>query len=593
MTVPDLTLSGRSAPVRNAHSVTLLLTGLLGLFLLGLAVASVPAFTAHAPSFYGTALAPHSDALTSWLHGTLGFYFYGISHNTLLLRPSISVMYSGILTLTGLGGGGWLGAVPVVFAGLYGMALVAVFPLLETRGRLALLLLSGLALAARGALIDPLAPDSLNTDFPGFAFTMAGLLLALVPLAEARPTAGPRALMLMGWAFLGFAAAIRGPGMLFGPALLLVLLVQARTRLGVWRGAFGITAAAGLAFLAPLVGDSVLRAAIGVDAQGLIAFYSFYSDPTHTLTNEAYFRFVALKPGTVEVLRDYLGFVLSVEGRQVVWGAFVERLGIDGTTLLGIRFPLVLAAAWALDLTVTVLSAWRSGLSPMRALVTPAQPVKLALVLVGFAPEFVAAFDPGFAPAVTPAAVALMLCGLTLAWALPTGRAVPAAFALVYLLGVLFVVLTGTKYYSRVVHGFVLALYAAPLWILIDPSGRVEWGRMRQGVAVAAAGLFALALLIMLAATFVLSTPMKALYRAEALGRSVAIKVSEDPALDRALYFSGGREVLYTRADGQPVGTLRSTLGFENPNGAIGVPEEIDGLRAFNALFENPGRFAD
>ncbi|WP_298377035.1 hypothetical protein [Azospirillum sp.] len=589
----DSVLFGRTAPVRNTHPVAALFSWLLGLFLLGLAVASVPAFTAHAPTFYGTALAPHSDALTSWLHGTLGFYFYGVSHNTLLLRPSISVMYSGILTLTGLGGGGWLGAIPVVFAGLYGVALVAVFPLLETRGRLALLLLSGLAFAARGALIGPLAPDSLNTDFPGFAFTMAGLLLVLVPLTEARPTVGPRALMLVGWVFLGFAAAIRGPGMLFGPALLLVLLAHARARFGGWRRAFGIVAAAGLAFLAPLLGDSVLRAAIGVDAQGLIAFYSFYSDPTHTLTNEAYFRFVALKPGALDVLRGYLGFVLSVEGRQVVWGAFVERLGIDGMTLLGIRFPLVLAGAWALDLVMTALSAGRSGMSPARALLTSAQPVKLALVLAGFAPTLAATFDPGLALLVTPAAVVMLLCGLTLAWAVPTGRTVPTAFALVYLLGVLFVVLTGTKYYSRVVHGFVLALYAAPLWVLVDPAGRAEWGRGRQGVAAVGAGLFTLALLLVLSATFVLPTPMKALYRAEALGRPAAIKVSEDPILDRALYFSGGREVLYTRADGQPVGALRSTLGFENPNGVIGVPEEIDGLRAFNALFENPGRFAD
>lgn len=586
MTIPDPALSG--PPTRLAR----LLTGLLGLLLFGIAVAGVPLFTAHAPTFYGTALAPHSDALTSWLHGTLGFYFYGTSHNILLLRPSISVLYSGILTLTGLGGGGWLGAIPVVFAGLYGLALVAVFPLLDTRGRLALLLLSGLALVARGALIGPLAPDSLNTDFPGFAFTLAGLLLALAPLAQARPTAGPRALMLTGWVFLGFAAAIRGPGMLFGPVLLLLLLLHARIRTGRWGGAVAVTAAAGLAFLAPLVGDSALRAAIGVDAQGLIAFYSFYSDPTHTLTNEAYFRFVALKPSALEVLRGYLGFLLSDEGRGVVWDAFLERLGIDGMTLRGIGFPRVMAVAWALDAALTLGAAWRAGTPPWRALLTPGRAVGLALVVIGFLPTL-AAVLPGLAPYATPTAVVLGLCLVTLAWAVPTGRAVPAAFALVYLLGVLFVVLTGTKYYSRVVHGFVLALYAAPLWVLLDPVGRLEWARAQRIWAGAGAGLFALGTLVLLVANVVLPTPMKALYRAEAMGRPAAIKLSEEPALDRALYFSGGREVLYTRADGLPVGALRSTVGFENPNGAIGAPEAIEGLRAFNALFENPGRFAE
>ncbi len=566
-------------------------TGLLGLLLLGVAVAGVSAFTAHAPTFYGTALAPHSDALTSWLHGTLGFYFYGTSHNTLLLRPSIAVLYSGILTLTGLDGGGWLGAIPMVFAALYGLALVAAFPLLETRGRLALLLLSGLTFAARGPLIGPLVPDSLNTDFPGFAFTMVGLLLALVPLAQARPSVGPRALMLTGWVFLGFAAAIRGPGMLFGPALLLLLLLHVRVRTGRWAAAMAVTVAAGLAFLAPLMGDSALRAAIGVDAQGLIAFYSFYSDPTHTLTNEAYFRFVALKPTALEVLRGYLGFLLSDEGRSVVWGAVWERLGIDGVTLRGVGFHRVMVAAWALDAALTLGAALRAGAPLWRALLTPGQAAKLALLSISGLPA-IAAFLPELAPYATPGAVALGLCVATLVGAAAVGRVVPAAFALVYLLGVLFVVLTGAKYYSRVAHGFVLALYAGPLWVLLNPAERLDWARARRIWAGSAAGSFGLGLLILLAAGFVLPTPMKALYRAEAMGRSVAIKISEDPGLDRALYFSGDREILYTRADGLPVGTLRSTVGFENPNGDIGVPEEIGGLRAFNALFENPGRFA-
>jgi hypothetical protein len=596
MSAPAFSPFEQAGFARLARPPSLILTGLLGLILLGIAITGVLAFTAHAPSFYGTALAPHSDALTSWLHGTLGFYFYGTSHNSLLLRPSISVLYSGILTLTGLNGGGWLGAIPPVFAALYGLSLVAVFPLLDTRGRFALLLLSGVALVARGALIGPLSPDSLNTDFPGFVFTMAGLFLVLVPLSHARVSAGPLVLMLVGWVFLGFAAAIRGPGMLFGPMLLLLLLVHARVRIGRWGGAILVTSAATFAFLVPLVGDSALRAAIGVDAQGLIAFYSFYSDPTHTLTNEAYFRFVELKPSAAEILRDYLGFIVSSEGRSVVWTAFLERVGIDGATLLGIRFPLVLAGAWGLGVTVTAANAWRSGKSPLGALLSGETVVGFLLVVIGFAPVIGGVLPdllPNLSPEMMAAAVALGLCLVTLAWALPTGRIVPVAFALVYLLGVVFVVLTGTKYYSRVVHGFVLALYAAPLWVLLDPAGRVEWSRVRQGWAAGAAGVFAVGILVLLAAGFVLPTPMKALYRAEAMGKPAAIKVSEDAALDRAVYFSGGREVLFTRADGLPVGTLRSTIGFENPNGSIGIPEEIDGLRAFNALFQNPGRFAE
>lgn len=559
----------------------------VALFLVLLAVAglSVTAFTAPSPSFYGTARAPHSDALTSWLSGTLGFYFDGVSHNALVVRPWIPVMFSSILTLTGS-----VGAMPLVFAGLYAAALLAVFPLLGGRGRLALTLLAGLLLATRDRLIAPLWPDTLNTDFPAFALTTTGLLLTLVPLdsAPAEPVGGRRedgvappvlAMMLAGWLFLGFAAAIRGPALLFGPALLALTLLRVRIGWGAWRPALTAAGLAGVAFALPLLGDGMLRAAVGSVSQGLVALYAFYTDPSHNLTNEAYFRFVAEQPGPTEVLQTYIAFLLSAEGRSAVLGIALERIGFDGDFLLATGFPALLAGSW---LAGAALDAADPERGPRRALLDPAKLALLALALAAMIG----------APGLSPAGVVLGLTAVTLLGGTARGWTVPAGFALVYLLGTLFVVLTGGKLLNRVVHSYVLALYAGPLWILLGDAPRA-WTAGRQRLAGAVAGAAGLAVLTLCAAGFLVPTAMKTLYRSEVAGRKAAIKLTEDTGLDRALYYSGAREILYTRADGVPVGTVRRFSAFENPNGPIGDPDQLDGLRGFNALFNTPGRFID
>lgn len=557
----------------------------VALFLVLLVVAglSVTAFTAPSPSFYGTARAPHSDALTSWLSGTLGFYFDGISHNALVVRPLIPVMFSSILTVTGS-----IGSIPLVFAGFYATALLAVFPLLDGRERLALTLLAGLLLTARDQLIAPLWPDTLNTDFPAFALTTIGLLLALIPLGSAPTEGGQKegglaapllALLMMGWLFLGFAATIRGPALLFGPALLALTLLRVWISWRRWRAALTTAGLASVAFALPVLGDGVLRAAVGSVSQGLVALYAFYADPGHNLTNEAYFRFVAEQPTAAEVLQNYIAFLLSAEGRSVVMGIALERTGFDGDFLLATGFPLLLTGAWLTNVAVSALE--RDG-GLRQALLDP---VKLALLALALAATT-------GVPGLSPAEMALGLTAVTLLGGAAHGRVMPVGFALVYLLGTLFIVLTGGKLINRVVHSYILALYAGPLWLLLGETPRV-WAAGRRRLAGAVAGTAGGFILALCAVGFLAPTSMKALYWNEVVGRNAAIKLSEDTTLDRALYYSGAREILYTRADGVPVGTVRRFTAFENPNGLIGNPEQLEGLRGFNALFNNPGRFID
>lgn len=589
------------------------------LFLLLLAAAGMgaAAFVAHAPSFYGTVRAPHSDALT-WLSGALGFYFYGESHNVLMLRPVIGVIFSSILTLAGS-----IAAVPKLFAGIYVAALAAAFALSGLRGRLALLALAILLWTGQGALIQPLHPDSQNTDFPSFAFTFSGLLLVAGVLGGRRTGRAGAAVLAAGFLLLGFAATIRGPMMVAGPVLLLLVLIwgildargAARERRSAgasgesaggpaggqsvggrwWGPAVATVAVCGAAFAMPVIGDSALRSALGLDAPGAIAFYSFYSDPTHTLTNDAYFRYVTLRPPTSEVMRDYVLFLLSAPGRQAVLDALLERVTMDGNVLREAGFARVLLAAFAVDLglrllaLLPVLSPAGDGRQPALRRLADAFPpagtsVRLAVAAIAAAVE---------AGVLGSAGAVLGLAGLALGWSLAAGRAATLAFGLAYLFGLLFLVLTGTKLYPRIAHTYVFALYAAVLWTLFDPPA-VAWDGLRRAMAAAVAGVAILTVLVLVGANGLVPTPMKTVYRTEVMGRSAAIKIAEDGRLDRSLYFSGNREILYTRADGLPVGTVRRYRSFSNPNGpAAPVPETVEGQWTHNALFHNPGAFVE
>lgn len=577
------------------------------LFLLLLAAAGMgaAAFVAHAPSFYGTVRAPHSDALT-WLSGALGFYFYGESHNVLMLRPVIGVIFSSILTLAGS-----IAAVPKLFAGIYVAALAAAFALSGLRGRLALLALAILLRTGQGLLIQPLHPDSQNTDFPSFAFTFAGLLPVAAVLGGRRTGRAGAAVLAAGFLLLGFAATIRGPMMVAGPVLLLLVLVwgildargaeRERGSAGPsggqpayrrwWGPAVATVAVCGVAFALPVIGDSALRSALGLDAPGAIAFYSFYSDPTHTLTNDAYFRYVTLRPPTSEVMRDYVLFLLSAPGRQVVLDALLERVTMDGNVLREVGFARVLLAAFAVDLGLRLLALLPAGDGRQPALRRLAEAFPPAGTSVRLAVAAIAAAVE--AGALGSAGAVLGLAGLALGWSLAAGRAATLAFGLAYLFGLLFLVLTGTKLYPRIAHTYVFALYAAVLWTLFDPPA-VAWDGLRRGMAAAVAGIAILAVLVLVGANGLVATPMKAVYRTEVMGRSAAIKIAEDGRLDRSLYFSGNREILYTRADGLPVGTVRRYRSFSNPNGpAAPVPETVEGQWTHNALFHNPGAFVE
>lgn len=564
-------------------------------FLLLLAAAAMT-MAEPAPNFYGVARAPHSDALTSWLHGTLGFYFEGTSANTLLLRPSISLTYASILTIAGD-----IGVIPLVFIAVLALGLTAAYALADRAGRLALMAGAALFWLAPQITLASTAPDSLNTDFPALACTLAGLLLALAPGDGRRGGAAGEAARVAGWLLIGFAAAVRGPLLAAGPALLCLTALWLRAGLGAWRPALLRVGLAAAAFLIPVVGDSALRAAIGVvGSQGLMAFYCFYADPTHTLTNETYFRYMELQPPAGEVLRDYLAFVFSEAGRGVVRDMTLMRLNADAAYAGRLYVFLAVPAAFILGLGLRALRRLEAGRGDGLNL---GDGVDLAAggaiaVLIGVS----LGGDLGGSGAGAGAAFAAALV-VVAAWGAARGRYAPAGLAVAFLAGTLFLTLTGTAGYERVSFTYFMCAPLALIWAAASAGAGGNqagqggapcvWTPVQTGGAAAAAGVVVLGALLATFANSLWPTAMKATWRNDVAGQSAAIKIADAPALDRSLYYSGRGEILYVRRDERPVGGVARYRRFDNPNGEIGDPNQLEGLRGFNALFHKPGAFVE
>src|SRR5438132_14078960 len=51
-------------------------------------------------SYYGSTRAPHSDALSIWLHGSLSYYFDNVP-TTGLFRPTVGLFYGSLLSSWG------------------------------------------------------------------------------------------------------------------------------------------------------------------------------------------------------------------------------------------------------------------------------------------------------------------------------------------------------------------------------------------------------------------------------------------------------------------------------------------------------------
>jgi hypothetical protein len=496
-----------------------------------------------APTF-GTPWAPYSDALAPWLEGGVAFLF-GETPPNYLYRPTIGLFWGSILAATER-----TAAIPAFFAAwlLAMLAAAAFFPRVSYVRQAVIVALALAALAFPDAW-NTMYISSTAVDLPALAVTASGVVL----LVAGR---GPAALFAAS-ACLGVAAAMRGPMMLAGIAMIVL------RELWIERSAPRWLVAAAIVFVAPTLVDVLLQRHFGTTNNGLIAMYCFYSDPTHGWSAACNAQYSALKPSGVDVLQAYVGYVFSLAGLAQVIDFMSWRVGRDVVPLLDARTLVAVAVA-------AIFAAWgpaamRRGLdSPLlRAVVLAA--IFLGVKLLG--PEHARApLVAILAVLALAAALQLRMCVLCLAG---------------YVTATLYLCLLGL-HADRLQHTFSICMYLGIGLALVEASGHAAerpagFSAFDRLVPAAICAV----LLFLYAGSLFVPSDLRENYDREVRGKAgAAIKLGGDIRIDRSLYYSGNRQLIYTAFDDRPVASVRRY-------------ERLASDATSNASFVQPNRLVD
>jgi len=175
-------------------------------------------------------------------------------------------------------------------------------------------------------------------------------------------------------------------------------------------------------------------------------------------------------------------------------------------------------------------------------------------------------------------AFAAIAIGIAAAAALRSWRAF-ACFG-GYLAGTLLLASMGFARFDRLQHTFSFTLFLGFAFLIVDAPARLE---ARAGRAEWALPGMVAATVAFLYLGFLLPNEWRDIYLLEVHphgGR--ALKVADDPRIDRSLYYTGQRRFVYTRHDELPVGAVRKYR-------ALRVQESDDD----NDGFVSPNTFVD
>lgn len=497
------------------------------------------------PTIFGTAAAPRSDALIPWLHGALMLHFLG-EPPAYLYRPTIGLFFGSIIAATGR-----VEAVPAFFCALVVAAFAAGALRADRALRISTILWAAFVVVAWRGTLANLMPAVLTIDAAALGFGLLGCLVVV----GARPREAAFD-AVVGALLLGIAAALRGPMLLAGPVVALPLawrLLRHERRAGVVAGM-------ALAFALPQVVDAVLQRHFGIVSNGLEALYCVYAHPAHTWNSDCGNVFRARLPSALEVARGFGDFVASPEGVAFFGRGILARATLDAQ-LVGARgFIAALAGvmAWA----------WFA----LRDTGAPRRPLAASAVVVALLAA-IARLSPGHA------ASALLVATIALASvAVWTGRWRGPALVSAYWAANVFLALVGLMFYERLAATMSFLLYLGLFLVVADcaaPDAAPATAR-KPSPSLAAA---ACAVVALYAASPLFDSGLRQAYRAQVDGRPAALKLADEPRLDRSLYFGGDRTLFHTRRDAVPVGAVRTFRSLDGPR--------------FNESYEHPARFVD
>jgi hypothetical protein len=489
----------------------------------------------------GSAWAPHSDALGPWLEGGLA-YLFGLPPPFYLYRPTVGIFWGSILAAT---------------ARIEWIPLFFVLWILATGATLAF---SAADRALRAALVLTLAyaairfPQTwatvgLDVDLASLALTFSGILLFLWDRGRWADAA-----FAVGCACLGAAAAIRGPMMIAGPVLIAIRLLRME------RVSVRVLAVAALLFMAPIVFDVGLQDRYGIGSNGMQVLYCIYWDPSHSWTPACTADYWKRLPLSSEVARKFLAFRFSPDGLQLLASHVFWRTARD---LALVHSP----ATYALMLGIMALeSGYR--VQATRSITPFVRAVLIVAALMAIGSRAVAHTWAPFAGI----AIATLVAFGTRDW-----RALLCFAA--YLASILFVATLGLVFHDRLINTFAFTLV---LGIgLLAMGDRHPTGEAQPAARPALLGVTALTLVFLYAGAFILPATLRDTYLREVYKREgMAVKIGDDPRIDRSLYYPYLRQFIYTRHDDLPLGTVRSYRDTVNN-------------RSGNVSFTSPNAFRD
>lgn len=500
---------------------------------------------------FGTPSVPHSDALGPWLHGAVTYAFLD-QPLWYLYRPTIGIFFASILSLHFD-----TRAIPAVFIVAAIAFLASMFHRLPARITLALVLWLVITAIGYPKYFANTAPWTLTIDFPAFFFTFAGTLLGLRALEQRLPGQ-----LIAAFGILGLAAALRGPMLLAGP----VLAVAAINALRVHPRRLPILLFAAVAFVAPFVVDVVIQRAGNIVNNGILSLYCFYGDPTGSYTMDCQSVYQSLQPTTVQILRGYFTHLTSWYGLRQVGNNLYTCLAYATTALTTGLFPLAAIAAIA-TLAARIASGTASATARQLAVAT-AGLSGLAVILFGIT-RLDSSVGTALATVIIPGAVAVA------AWHRRSSQS--ALLLAMFLAGAVFLALLGLVL-ERLIETFSFMLQLAFLIVALDMLGLAD----DETPPIATDRTVTMALLVLVGTLYaghtVLDPPLKMTYLLEVRNQPAAIKIAADRRFDRSLYFLGNGHFVYTRHDGNAIG---SVVRYSAMTGADGHATAFDNASLF------------
>jgi hypothetical protein len=519
-----------------------------------------------APNF-GTAWAPYSDALGPWLEGGLSFLF-DLPPKDYLYRPTIGVFWGALLAVTGR-----VQMIPIFFSVWLLVFVVGAYLLARDSAlRNALVLWLCVGALAFWDTWHTLNIATTNVDLAAFVLTVSGLILLLLGPTESRAANWE---LVAGCLCLGVAAAIRGPMMVAGLFIIFVRVFP------ITRVRSSLLALSALAFVGPIGLDIALQDHYGVINNGLVGIFCVYSDPSHAWTPACHTEYLARMPSKLDVLHGYLVFVSSGIGLDRMFSSLLWRISRD----LSVFQPsAVLATIMAMGLLASRMNtstfAGKSVHGP-----SSSPPYRPLIDWVHDSPLIRAAL-------VTMSLLFLRSLPATHAWGLPwLALAIIAALSLRlwrpvlclggYMAGTSFLVLIGLNS-DRLQGTFSFMLYLGVGLLIMETQLRRGWKSNDNSFATRAfAGAILGLVALLYLGNYLIPSGLRSTYQRDVHARRAAIKISDDRIMNRSLYFTGDRALVYVEHDSLPIGGVRAYRKFVM-EGNVG-----------NSSFLRPNAFVD